>query len=98
MSASDRWAEAIGFERDVDRKPRLANVVDHIRGAVLEAGFVSRGRLTRGLKEAYAPFELEDSVVADTINEALTLLCLTGDLDEFNTSAGRVYAPTPPRR
>lgn len=98
MSASDPWAEAIAFERDADGKPRPASVVHHIRGAVLEAGLVSRGRLTRGLKEAYAPFELEDPIVADKIEEALTLLCLSGDIDEFSTSAGRVYAPTPPRR
>lgn len=98
MSASEPWAKAIGFERDADGKPRLDSVLHHIRSAVLEAGFVSRGRLTRGLKEAYAPFELEGSVVAEKIEEALMLLCLSGDIDEFTTNAGRVYAPTPPRR
>jgi hypothetical protein len=76
----------------------MRRVVHHIRCAVVEAGFVSRGRITRGLKEAYAPFELDESVLARKIDEALELLRLSGDIDEFSTSAGRGYAPTPPRR
>jgi hypothetical protein len=98
MSATDRWAQAIVFEQDPDGQPALTSVVHHIRCAVVEAGFVSRGRITRGLKEAYGPFELDQSALARKIDEALELLCLSGDIDEFGTSAGRGYAPTPPRR
>jgi hypothetical protein len=98
MTATDPWAEAIGFERDEDGQPALVSVVHHIRSAIVEAGFVSRGRITRGLKEAYGPFHLDESALAAKIGEALELLRLSGDIDEFHTSAGRGYAATPPRR
>src|SRR5262245_18781424 len=98
MSATDPWAEAIGYERDADGQPALATVVDHIRNAIVEAGFVSRGRITRGLKEAYGPFEFDESALSTKIDESLELLRLSGDIDEFHTSAGRGYAATPPRR
>ena len=97
MSATDSWAQAIGFERDADGQPALAHAVNHIRSAIVEAGFVSRGRITRGLKEAYGPFDLDESALAARIDEAIDLLRLSGDVDEFHTSAGRGYAATPPR-
>jgi hypothetical protein len=98
MTATDPWAEAIGFERDADGQPILASVLHHIRSAIVEAGFVSRGRISRGLKEAYGPFHLDESLLATKIDESLERLRLSGDIDEFNTSAGRGYGPTPPRR
>lgn len=98
MSATDPWAQAIAFERDGDGQPTLANVLNHIRSAIVEAGFVNRGRITRGLKEAYAPFDLVESALATKIDEALELLRLSGDIDELHTAAGRGYAATPPRR
>lgn len=98
MSATDTWAQAIAFERDVDGQLRLPSVLNHIRSAVVEAGFISRGRITRGLKEAYGPFDVEETALTAKIDEAIELLRLSGDLDEFNTSAGRGYAATPPRR
>jgi hypothetical protein len=98
MSGTDPWAEAIGFKRDADGQPELASVAHHIRSAIIEAGFVTRGRITRGLKEAYKPFDLDQSVLEAKIDRSLELLHLSGDIDEFNTGAGRGYAPTPPRR
>jgi hypothetical protein len=98
MNAADPWAKAIEFERDTDGQPTLVAVVNHIRNAIIEAGFVSRGRITRGLKEAYAPFRLDESALAAKIDNSLELLGLSGDVDEFHTGAGRGYAATPPRR
>ncbi len=98
MNSVDPWAEAIEFERDADGQPTLVAVVNHIRNAIVEAGFVSRGRITRGLKEAYGPFRVDESALAAKIDKSLELLRLSGDVDEFHTGAGRGYAATPPRR
>lgn len=98
MSIADDWAEAIGFGRDEDGTPLLGSVTAHIRDAVIEGGFVTRGRITSGLKEAYRPFGVDESVLRDLIEEALRLLVLGGDLDELTTGAGRGYAATPPRQ
>lgn len=98
MTSTDPWAQAIAFERDADGQPTLVHVLNHIRKAIIETGFVSRGRITRGLKEAYGPFHLDASALAAKINESIDLLRLSGDIDEFHTSAGSGYAATPPRR
>jgi hypothetical protein len=98
VSAVTAWGEAIGFARDETGKPALATVLHHVRSAIIEAGFVSRGRITSGLKEAYRPFAIDDGVMKDVIDEVLRLLRLSGDVDEFSTGAGRGYAATPPRR
>lgn len=92
------WAQAIGFIADNEGAPSVEMIIGHIRAAVLEAGFVSRGRITLGLKEAYRPLALDETLFATRIDEALRLLRLSGDLDEYATGAGRGYAPTPPRR
>ena len=92
------WAQAIGFIADDEGAPSLEMVIGHIRAAVVEAGFVSRGRITLGLREAYRPLALDELVFATRIEEALALLRLSGDLDEYATAAGRGYAATPPRR
>jgi hypothetical protein len=92
------WAQAIGFIADNEGAPTVEMVIGHIRAAVVEAGFVSRGRITLGLKEAYRPLALDETLFATRIEEALRLLRLSGDLDEYTTAAGRGYAPTPPRR
>jgi hypothetical protein len=92
------WAQAIGFITDDEGAPSLEMVIGHIRAAVVEAGFVSRGRITLGLKEAYRPITLDESLFAPRIEEALRVLRLSGDLDEYTTAAGRGYAPTLPRR
>ncbi|MGE0677730.1 hypothetical protein [Pseudolabrys sp.] len=98
MNSTDPWAQAIEFERDEDGQLALASVLHHIRSAVVEAGFVSRGKITRGLKEAYGPFHLDESALTAKIKQSIDLLRLSGDIDEFHTSAGRGYAATPPRR
>jgi hypothetical protein len=97
MSLANIWAEAIGAERDVDGQPLLGTVLAHIRGAVIEAGYVSLGRITSGLKEAYRPLKVDEKKLRDTIDEALRVLLLSGDFEEFSTGAGRGYAATPPR-
>lgn len=98
MSGFKAWAEAIGFEIDDKGQPSLGTVVGHIRGAITEAGFVSRGRMTSGLKEAYRPLAIDETTLRSTIDEAINVLLLSGDVDEFTTAAGRGYAATPPRR
>lgn len=98
MSVTDDWAEAIGLGWDQDGAPLLGSVIAHIRDAVIEGGFVTRGRITSGLKESYRPFGIDENVVRGSIEEALRLLVLAGDLDELTTGAGRGYAATPPRQ
>jgi hypothetical protein len=97
MSLADIWAEAIGAERDENGQPSLGTVLAHIRGAIIEAGYVSHGRITSGLKEAYRPLGVDEKKLRDTIDEALRVLLLSGDCDEFTTGAGRGYAATSPR-
>ena len=97
MSAGEAWAQAIAFSAADDGGPALDTVVTHIRDAVFEAGFVSRGRITSGLREAYRPLRLDDSLIRERIEAALNLLLLSGDLDEYTTGLGRGYAGTPPR-
>jgi hypothetical protein len=98
MTRAESWAEAIGAEQDETGQLTLGTVVAHIRDAVNEIGFVSQGRITRGLKEAYRPLGVDEDTLGKTIKQALRILLLSGDVDEFATSAGRGYAATPPRR
>jgi hypothetical protein len=98
VNAFAAWGEAIGFVRDETGRPDLAAMLSHVRWAIVEAGFVSRGRITSGLKEAYRPFAVDDGVMKEVIDEVLRLLRLSGDVDEFRTAAGRGYAASPPRR
>jgi hypothetical protein len=98
VNAVTAWGEAIGFTLDEKGKPALTTVLDHIRSAIVEAGFVSRGSITSGLKEAYRPLAIDDGELKSLIEDALQLVHLSGDVDEFMTGAGRGYAATPPRR
>lgn len=93
----DAWSEAIGYATDDAGLPTLTVVVEHIRSAIFEAGYVSRGRITSGLKEAYRPFELEELTIRDVMDTAINLLLESGDIEEYSTNAGRGYAGTPPR-
>ncbi len=95
---SEAWAKAISFCHDQDGCPSLSTVLSHIRAAIIESGFVRRGRITRGLNEAYRPFAIDADALRKIVEEALRLLLLSGDIDQFTTSAGRGYAATPPRR
>lgn len=97
MTMLNAWSEAIGYTADVGDLPSLPAVVEHIRSAVFEAGFVSRGRITSGLKEAYRPFDLDEDVIREKADAAINLMLLSGDLEEYATNAGRGYAGTPPR-
>jgi hypothetical protein len=96
-NVSESWADAIGYVADENRVPSLDTIVRHIRAAIVESGFVTRSRLTSGLKEAYRPFDIDTLAVRDQVEEALRLLLLTGDIDQFATAAGRAYTTTPPR-
>jgi len=98
MTTAEAWATAIGARREADDAIALESVVAHIRGAVIDAGFVSRGCITAGLKEAYRPLGVDEEQLRRRMDEALRILLQTGDLDEFATSAGRGYAATPARR
>lgn len=97
MTLANIWSAAIGFDSDDNGAPAIATVVAHIRAAVAEAGFVSRGRITTGLKEAYRPLWQDQDVLAEQIDAALDRMLLSGDLEEHATNAGRGYAVTPPR-
>lgn len=98
MTGSREWAVAIGFETDDKGQPSLGTVLGHVRSAVVETGFVSRGRITTGLKEAYRPLAIDETALRSTVDEVLRILLLSGDVDEFATGAGRGYTATPPRR
>lgn len=91
------WSNEIELVLDDAGKPELYSVAEHIRGAIVETGFCSRSRITSGLKEAYGPLSIADALLAEAIEEALQLLVLSGDVDEFSTAGGRGYSPTPPR-
>ncbi|MDX2101888.1 MAG: hypothetical protein SF002_05045 [Alphaproteobacteria bacterium] len=97
MTLGETWNSAISYETDETGAPALATVVAHIRAAVAEAGFVSRGRITSGLKEAYRPLGQDQAVLGKQIDAALDRMLLSGDLEEHTTSAGRGYAASPPR-
>jgi hypothetical protein len=97
MTMAEAWSDAIGYDIDETGAPAVAAIVPHIRAAVVEAGFVSRGRITAGLKEAYRPLGVNETVLRRQADAAIGRLLLSGDLEECETSAGRGYAPTPPR-
>lgn len=97
MSMIEAWSDAIDYTADEAGAPSLATVVEHVRAAVTEAGFVSRGRITSGLKEAYHPFGIDAAMIREQTDAAIDLMLLSGDLEEHATSAGRGYAVTPPR-
>ena len=96
MSDTATWAKLLHLTGDC--KALQASVLHHIRDSVREAGYVSRGRITSGIKEAFRPLGLEEERLRGAIDEAISLLMRTGDIDELSTGAGRGYAPTPPRR
>lgn len=96
MSNAALWSETLVFSGEP--KQLRGNVLRHIRDAVREAGYVSRGRITSGCKEAYRPLGIEDEALRTAIDEAIILLMRSGDIDELATGAGRGYAPTQPRR
>lgn len=96
MSNAALWAENLNFSGEAEQL--RGNVLRHVRDAVRDAGYVSRGRITSGCKEAYYPLAIEDEALRTAIDEAIGLLMRCGDIDELATGAGRGYAPTPPRR
>lgn len=95
---SESWAAAIGYVADENGAPSLDTTVRHIRAAIVESGFVTRSRLTSGLQEAYRPFDINRVAMRERVEEALRLLLLLGDIDQFATAGGRAYTTTPPRR
>lgn len=96
MSGSGQWAEVLHLPQEGD--PLGASVLRHIRDAVREAGYVSRGRITSGIKEAFRPLGIEEEALRVAIDDSIGVLMRSGDIDELATGAGRGYAPTPPRR
>jgi hypothetical protein len=70
----------------------------HIRDAVHQTGYVSRGRITSAIFESYRPFEFDEKALRNAIDDAIYHLEISGDIDELATEAGRGYAATQPRR
>lgn len=97
MRMVDAWSDAIGYTANEAGAPSLVTVVEHLRAAVTEAGFVSRGRITSGLKEAYRPLGVDEALIREKADAAIQLMLLSGDIEEYATSAGRGYAGTAPR-
>lgn len=97
MNTGEAWAQAIAFIAGDGGGPTLETVITHIRDAVFETGFVSRGRITGGLKDAYRPLGVDEALIRERIEAALNLLLLSGDLDEYTTGVGRGYVGTSPR-
>lgn len=96
MNNDRLWAEALHLH--AEDGTLLASVLRHIRDAIREGGYLSRGRITGGIKEAYRPIGVADDALRTAIDEAIDLLTHTGDIGELPTKAGRGYASTPPRR
>ena len=97
MTLAGAWSDAIGFYTDENGAPAITSIVAHVRAAVAEAGYVSRGRITGGLKEAYRPLGVNETVLREQSDAAIDRMLLSGDLEEHSTSAGRGYAATSPR-
>jgi len=97
MNKVEPWSDAIGFVADDGGGPSLETVVAHVRSAIMEAGFVSRGRITSGLKESYRPLGLDEAAIRVQTEAAIHAMLLSGDIEEYATSAGRGYVGTNPR-
>lgn len=61
MSNAALWAQTLQFSGDAAHL--RSNVLRHIRDAVREAGYISRGRITSGCKEAYRPLGIIDDAL-----------------------------------
>jgi len=96
MSNATLWADTLEYSGEAEQL--RGNVLRHIRDAVRDAGYVSRGRVTSGLKEAYRPLAIDGEALRTAIDDAIRLMMRSGDIDELATGAGRGYASTPPRR
>lgn len=96
MSAAE-WADAIGVTLDEAGAPLQSDIATQIRSAILATGTLRRGQITRGLNEAYAPFNLTESVIRSSIDQVLDDLVLIGDLTELKTASGAAFILTPPR-
>ncbi|MBZ9763344.1 hypothetical protein LB553_21010 [Mesorhizobium sp. CA8] len=95
MSKSSLWAAVLHLDTE---EALPGSVLRHIRDAIREGGYVSRGRITSGIKEAYRPLGIAEDTLRAVIDDAIGLLMRSGDIDELATGAGRGYAPTTPRR
>ncbi|MEQ1945186.1 hypothetical protein ABMA32_22465 [Mesorhizobium sp. VNQ89] len=95
MSKGSLWAAVLHLDTE---EALPGSVLRHIRDAIREGGFVSRGRITSGIKEAYRPLGIAEDTLRVAIDDAIGVLMRSGDIDELATGAGRGYAPTTPRR
>jgi hypothetical protein len=91
------WAEAIGAELDAAGLPTLATVVGHVRAAASTEPYLLRSRITRALKESYAPFACEEAPLRAVIHQACEVLVRIGDLTVFQSDGGPGYVATPER-
>jgi hypothetical protein len=95
MSNASLWTDVLHLDGE---EALRGSVLLHIRDAIRQAGYVSRGRITSGIKEAYRPLGIAEEVLRAAIDDAIDVLMRSGDIDELATGAGRGYAPTTPRR
>ena len=91
------WAAAIGAELDETGLPTLATVVGHVRAAAASEPYLLRSRITRALKESYAPFKCDEALLRALIHQACEVLLRIGDITAFQSDGGPGYVATPER-
>jgi hypothetical protein len=96
MTAS-AWAQAIDADLDEAGVPTLATIVGHIRSAASTESYLLRSRITRALKESYAPFHCDEAQLRTAIHQACEVLVRIGDLTAFQSDGGPGYVATPER-
>lgn len=96
MTAS-AWAQAIEVDLDEAGVPTLATIVGHIRSAAATESYLLRSRVTRALKESYAPFQCDEAQLRTAIHQACDFLVRIGDLTVFQSDGGPGYVATPER-
>jgi len=91
------WAQAIDADLDDAGVPTLATIVGHIRSAAAIESYLLRSRITRALKESYAPFQCDETQLRLAIHQACDFLVRIGDLTAFHSDGGLGYVATPER-
>ena len=91
------WAAAIDVDLDEQGVPGRPCVARHIRQAVAASANLLRSQIMRGLREAYAPFAVDETVLRELLDGVLTDLVRLGELTEFQSQSGAGYVVTPER-
>jgi hypothetical protein len=96
MTAS-AWARAIDADLDEAGIPTLATIVGHVRSAAATESYLLRSRVTRALRESYAPFRCDEVRLRAAIHQACDFMVRIGDLTAFQSDGGQGYVATPER-